>query len=81
MMNNLEKLTQAFENSTSIPRPMIHDTLSYGVEGWDSVAHMSLIAEIESAFDIMMDTDDVISMSSFGKAKEILNKYGIEFKS
>jgi len=28
--------------------------------GWDSVAHMRLVAEIESAFDIMMDTEDVI---------------------
>lgn len=38
---------------------------------------MVLIGAIETEFDIMMDTDDVIDMSSFGKAKEILSKYEI----
>jgi len=38
---------------------------------------MRLINEIESAFDIMIDTEDVIDMSSFGKAKEIVGKYGV----
>jgi hypothetical protein len=27
----------------------------------------------------MMDTDDVIDMSSYGKARQILTKYGIQF--
>jgi acyl carrier protein len=40
---------------------------------------MSLVASIEDTFDIMMDTDDIIDMSSVGKAKEILVNYGIEF--
>jgi hypothetical protein len=26
-----------------------------------------------------MDTDDVIDMSSYGKARQILTKYGIQF--
>lgn len=46
---------------------------------WDSVSHMILINEIESTFDISIETDDVIDMSSFAKAKEILNKYNVEF--
>ena len=45
---------------------------------WDSVAHMQLVAEIEDAFDIMLETDDVIGMSSFEVAKEILAKYGVD---
>ena len=39
---------------------------------------MSLVAEIESAFDIMMDTDDIIDFSSFKKGIEILKKYDVE---
>ena len=42
---------------------------------------MGLVAEIENTFDIMLATDDVIDLSSFSKAKEILGKYGIQFKS
>ena len=51
------------------------------VTTWDSVGHMSLIAALEDAFDIMMDTDDIIDLSSYEKGKEILSKeeYGVEF--
>ena len=39
-----------------------------------------MVAAIEDAFDIMMDTDDIIDFSSFEKGKEILEKnYNIEF--
>lgn len=55
------------------------ETLEYqGVGSWDSVGHMSLMAALEDAFDIMLDTDDIIDFSSFQKGKEILKKYEIE---
>ena len=44
---------------------------------WDSVAHMQLVNAIELAFDIMLDTDDVIAMSSYQKAREIVGKHGV----
>ena len=40
--------------------------------------HMSLVAMLEDAFDIMMDTDDIIEFSSYEKGKEIIRKYEIE---
>jgi hypothetical protein len=40
---------------------------------------MTLVAEIESSFDIMLGSDDVIDMSSFAKAKEILGTHGVVF--
>ena len=39
---------------------------------------MGLIASLEEAFDIMMDTDDIIDFSSFTKGVEILKKYNIQ---
>ena len=46
----------------------------------DSLDLFQVISEIEDAFDIMMDTDDIIDLSSFEKGKEILTaNYGIEF--
>ena len=54
-------------------------SLAYrGAPEWDSVAHMQLVAEIEDTFDIMLETEDVIGMSSFEVAKEILAKYGVD---
>ena len=76
-MNNLEKLQNAFSSSLGISMDKIDDNLAYGFIGWDSIAHMKIIAAIEEAFDIMLETDDVIDMSSFGKAKEIVGKYDI----
>lgn len=78
---NTQKLQQIFADSLGIELSLVVDELSYNsIVEWDSVAHMSLVAEIEDAFDIMLDTDDVLDMSSFGKAKEILAKYDIEFE-
>jgi acyl carrier protein len=55
-------------------------SLTYrGIPEWDSVAHMQVIAEIEDAFDIMLEIDDVTGMSSFEIAKHILTKYDLSF--
>lgn len=78
-MTNLEKLQSAFAESIGVAESELKDDFSYGFGKWDSVAHMKLIAAIESKFDIMIDTEDVIDMNSFGKAKEIVTKYEIQF--
>jgi acyl carrier protein len=76
----LDTLKTAFTLSLGIDPKTEFDQLAYGITaGWDSVAHMSLISEIESAFDIMLTTDDVIGMSSFPKAMEIVSRHGIRF--
>jgi acyl carrier protein len=77
-----QQLKDAFVEVLGIDPGSDFDHLAYGsTEGWDSTAHMALVAEIESKFDIMLTTDDLIAMSSFGKAKEIIGKYGIAFNS
>lgn len=79
-MTNLEKYNKAFETGLELSEDMINSDLEYQkVKNWDSVGHMSLIAELEDAFDIMMDTDDIIDFSSYKKGMEILSKYGVEF--
>ena len=75
-MENKEKLVKVFAEALGVKEEMITDELQYNSIGeWDSVAHMSLIAELEDAFDIMLDTDDIIDMSSPAKALEIIGKY------
>ena len=79
-MDNTEKLRQVFAEALQIDAAKITDALEYNsIPEWDSVAHMSLVAAIDSAFDIMLDTDDVIDMSSFAEAKKILTRYEVEF--
>lgn len=79
-MNNTEKLRKIFSEALNIKIETVTDSLEYNsIPEWDSVAHMSLVAAIDGGFEIMLDTDDVIDMSSFAKAKEILAKYDVEF--
>ena len=78
--DNERKLRNAFASALRLPESDITEELRYATSaGWDSVAHMALVASLDEAFDIMLDTDDVIDLSSYGKAREILGKYGIQF--
>jgi hypothetical protein len=39
-----------------------------------------LVAALEDAFDIMMETDDIIALSSYEEGKKILtNNYEVEY--
>ncbi len=76
-MTNVEKLRAAFSEGLGMEITAVTDDLQYSSPGWDSVGHMTLVAVIEKTFDIMLDTDDVIGMSSFTKAKDIIAKHGI----
>ena len=77
-MSNLEKYENAFVKALEVS-PEEVSVLVYGQSAsWDSVGHMTLVANLEDAFDIMMDMDDIIDLSSFEKGKEILRKYDVE---
>jgi acyl carrier protein len=80
-MSNEEALKNAFCEGLGVQADTIDwDTLEYrGIEQWDSVAHMQVVAEIEDAFDIMLDIDDVIAMADFKVTKDILGKYDVSF--
>lgn len=79
-MSNLEKYNKAFTETFEITEDQLPGLKYQDIQAWDSVGHMTLIAAIEDAFDIMMDTDDIIDFSSYEKGKELLSKeeYGVE---
>lgn len=80
-MNNMEKYVEAFKESLSVEESAVNKELVYqGVPEWDSVGHMELVSEIEDAFDISMETDDIIDFNSYEKGIEILKKYEIEIE-
>lgn len=71
-----EKLRAAFVEALGLRSEQVVENLQYAVcPLWDSVAHMTLVAAIEMVFDIMIDAEDVVDMSSFSKAREIVAKY------
>ena len=64
-MTNLEKYNNVFVENLQVSENQLATLKYQGVELWDSVGHMTLVAALEDAFDIMMDTDDIIDLSSF----------------
>ncbi|MGN0480440.1 MAG: acyl carrier protein [Lachnospiraceae bacterium] len=77
-MSNLEKYNKAFMDSLELTEDQLPGLEYQNIDAWDSVGHMGLIAALEEAFGIMMDTDDIIDLSSYEKGKEIIAKYDIE---
>ena len=76
-MTHQEKYLNAFVEALEVT-PEEAPALVYGESrAWDSVGHMTLVAALEDAFDIMMEMDDIIDLSSFDKGKEILRKYDV----
>lgn len=73
---NEDKLKQAFQTTLRLPPNCDYAQLAFArSEGWDSIAHMKLIAAIEEAYDIMIDTQDVLALSSYPIALTIVEKY------
>ncbi len=79
-MSNKQKYDKVFIDAFSIDESVLGDDLVYDtIPEWDSIGHMGMIAAIEEAFNITMETDDIIDFSSYKKGFEKLAKYGIEF--
>ena len=78
-MNN-SRMINCFAQALGIPAEQVMDTLTYNsIKQWDSIAHMALVAALETEFEIMLDTDDILGMSSVAIARQTLTKYGVVF--
>ncbi len=48
------------------------DSSPFNTPGWDSLAHLALITEFESAFGVMFSADDVMDFVNLGDAEDIV---------
>lgn len=80
MMTNYEKYVGAFVETFEIDEEQANTLTYQAIDSWDSIGHMNLIASLEDAFDIMMETDDIIDFNSFTKGMELLKKYNISIE-
>jgi acyl carrier protein len=79
-MENNELYEKAFVEAFEVDKSQLSGLTYQSVPLWDSVGHMNLVAILEDSFDIMLETDDIIGLSSYEKGKEILSgKYDIPF--
>jgi hypothetical protein len=68
-----ERLDAAVRDALGLASDVDLRGVAYGsTEGWDSVGHLQLVTEIEVAFDIAIDPDDVVAMASYPAIRSIL---------
>ena len=75
-MSMSQAIADIFRECLVLPTELDLKTVGYRkTKSWDSLAHMQLIGALESRFDIMLDTQDVLELSDFPRAVEIISKY------
>lgn len=76
----MEEYIELFQKVFEVKAERVRE-LEYKKDGeWDSIGHMELVTAIEDAFDIILETEDIIALTSFQKGLQILSRYGIELK-
>jgi acyl carrier protein len=71
-----ERVFGAFKESFDLEDGTDTSKLVYqDYPAWTSIGHMILVAALESEFDTMLETDDILAMSNFDKTVSIMSKY------
>lgn len=76
---NLQKYNEVFVQVFEVDVSELNENFVFGeASGWDSLAHMELVAQLEDTFDIMLETEDITHFGGYENGKKILAKYGVE---
>ncbi|AFQ45944.1 acyl carrier protein [Desulfosporosinus meridiei] len=79
-MNNRQKYNKIFTTLFNINDSQLNKDFTFNnVENWDSIAHLSLITELEDTFNVLFEIEDILSFGSYENGMRILEKYKISF--
>lgn len=74
--NQTQKIKEIFAQELNLEIKEINDDLAYNnCPAWDSLKHLQIVSQLETAFDIDIDISDVTAMETFGKLCTIMDKY------
>lgn len=77
-MSVADRLQAAFRVALELPEDADVTQLKYrDIEQWDSIGHMTLVAEIENEFDVMFSTEEVVNLSSYDAALGMVEERGV----
>jgi len=69
------KLVEIISMALLIENEQINDDLSRETyEPWDSMAHLLLVSEIENAFNVYFEDEEITSMKTIKDVKNFLRK-------
>jgi acyl carrier protein len=69
----LTKVREAFKTTFEIdPQLVSMETAASDIPGWDSVGHLSLASNLEQAFEISLDVDELMEMENVREIVRII---------
>ena len=69
----LTKVREVFKAAFDIdPQFVSIDSSASDIPAWDSVSHLSLASELEQAFDVSLDVDELIEMENVREIVRII---------
>lgn len=76
MTEQKEKIYEIINKVLLIDKEKITNELTMkDVEEWDSMAHLMIVSELEQTFEIILEDDDIIVMTSVANILSTLDKY------
>lgn len=58
-----------------IPADQVSDDLEYGsIEGWDSLSHVNLMLKLEALYDLEIDEDTMIELTTVRAIKNFIQE-------
>ena len=68
------KLNEVFSDVFDEEITVTEETTAADIEDWDSLTHITLISEVEDAFDMKFSMKDVLGMKNVGEMADIIAK-------
>jgi len=80
-MKNIEKYNDIFKKVFLVQNDILNEEFTIlNIDKWDSLTHITLIEELEFAFDIIFESNDIIHYGGYINGLKILKKYGVDFE-
>ena len=75
-MNNKERYDRIVNEIFELNGMPINESMTRGnTEKWNSLLHLTFVTAIEDEFEIMLDTKDILNLTSYSAVLEIIDKY------
>lgn len=71
-----DDLDTLIATALKIPREELRDDLEYGeIQQWDSLSHVNLMLSLEAAYDVEIDEDTMVELTSIGAIKAFVRDH------
>ncbi len=69
------RLRKVFVALLRVDPSLLHDDARRGeLEGWDSMAHLDLVAELEREFSLQIEPEQALEIETFADARRVVSQ-------